>query len=508
MHKSLLLAAALAIPSWSAEAQPWVGKPDYIATPESSPVELGRGYDSLTGEFKDVCVDFSTEVNTTGSGDLAHEWHSVTTSTALAGDESFGLKAAFQISNVPVDVAYSNYNSQSFSSFSQWVRVTQSIDSGNETAKTASIRINQKGRDYLRQFGRVGFLRYCGDKFVSVRLKGARLTIAFSLKSETQTQANENNAGITVLKANSISSNSSTISAMSKNIIDTKVFVRGPLIVLPAMNFQAVDTYARNFPAEVRKQGKDKGIIGVSVSDYGGTLALLIQEFANSGIKIPTAPPERQLVIRRGFQHLNELIVFRSDLYFAQENPLLVPPMTPGFREDLQGKVNSHLRDLKAWGDDCLERINKSDACTDHPKLSFKPLSKIPPPGLGFHTNVAAHCGEFVIAVQPASYLRIIRLTGAFKYGKSSDAINGASYMNVSEPRKVVWGEVFREGGAEAGFSNAYYRMEPGRSFGIRLGNNKAPFGHGDCATKQTSDNNNGTMRFDAVEPYSKDDFK
>lgn len=262
-----------------------------ISLPEETLVDLGMGYNSVTGEFGERCVRGSVWPT---PKDLVHELahksefelKKIEDVSALKGGLELNLGASFGLGSYLRDpkVSYFSANDPGHNNVTLMVRsrvVTQvsGVTDLHLQERFSSLVAPSVGGDLTR--GKTDFLVACGNQFIQSISWGGEFLALVSFEAETEVKRRKISGvlGAFIAWANGQGELSHNFSEETRGSrISTKIFQRGGIGEGPAIEVDKIVEYARNFPSKVTvgsgsvplsAETRSYGVIyGVSKSNY------------------------------------------------------------------------------------------------------------------------------------------------------------------------------------------------------------------------------------------------
>jgi hypothetical protein len=165
---------------------------------EGTTANLGRGFDSLTGDVLGDCVAKAETLSFAGGNEAAGATSKLLVRYARTREElasalgvSVEASATFGFFSGSARAKYAQ--SQEFASDTTFLVISHEIV--NDTQSLATYKLSEAAEDALKRGGATQFYRMCGDQFVAARVTGGSLHVVVEIRSTSQAFSNEITVG-------------------------------------------------------------------------------------------------------------------------------------------------------------------------------------------------------------------------------------------------------------------------------------------------------------------------
>jgi len=293
-------------------------------------VLVGMGYDSLTGEFKNTCVQTPPPVTiygnqAQGGQSLKLELDFAETSEQLAAQLEIDAKASMGMGTFGGDAGVSYLNSTSLNSYHLYLTGKVTVTNFAETLP--QLRLTDEGVRLLNKNPRL-FHQTCGDSFIYSRSSGGELDVVFEFMTNSSSEKESLKASLEAGGLTwSASLNSNFQNAVNKQNIKYKLtFLRQGDVQPVKMTVDQLVEEVLNFNQTVSASSGKAWFYSLGVMPYESMAAL------DQRVRKAPPNPDSAGVIHQSMKDLQALhIRFRqyvNDIQYVLENPnLFFPPL-------------------------------------------------------------------------------------------------------------------------------------------------------------------------------------
>jgi hypothetical protein len=330
---------------------------------DNSKMGLGIGFNSVTAEVREKCVDIPNAALPQPSGAGESFFNLTTTSDLNQLSEVLGVNAqvslGFGVYSGDASVSY--MSSGQFSRYSEYLAVTQRIEKERQLIDTTKVRLTGHAKDLLGQ-SVANFLAACGDQFISGQVQGGYLAATFRLSASTdaeQEQIRGSLSGSGPSGSVSVSMNKQMAEFRKQNRLEFSIQRQGPVEDWPQASIDSIIEYARTFPSKVKASG------GAWTTHY------LMTGYDELAGKRLLSDAQSQFFDRES-AYIRTLYELRSGLIYIRDNPSQFGPFSSKRVDNDISSIEVELGRLK----DLIRRCsaNQSDCSSpQHMKLEDLP---------------------------------------------------------------------------------------------------------------------------------------